>query len=113
MSHEALSQQQFGDYTIEVHREPQTHWGLPALHVRTKHEGKTIGGLSVFQRLHDGDQEPRAHPNIWVNEEHQRRGVATAMYAEVGRHWPSVPIEHSPHASPAAKALNKTLGGNF
>jgi len=101
---------QFDDYTIEVQHEPQTHWGLPAMHVKAQHEGKTIGGLSVYQRLHDGDAAPRAHPNVWVKEEHQRRGVATAMYAEVSRRWPSVTIQHSAHASDAGKALNRTLG---
>lgn len=101
-AHDALSQVQF-----EVQHVEQTHWGLPALHVRAKHEGKVIGGLSVHQRQLDGGLV--AHPNVWVKEEHQRKGVATAMYAEVKRHWPDVPIQHSEHASPAAKALNRTL----
>lgn len=105
MSQRALGEQ----FDLHVEHEPQTHWGLPAIHVKAKHEGKVIGGLSVHQRLYDGAAGPVAHPNVWVREEHQRKGVATAMYGEVKRHWPDVPIEHSEHASDAAKALNRTL----
>lgn len=106
-----LSPDQFpaGEYSIQVREEPQTHWGLPALHVTAQHAGKTVGGLSVHQRLHDGADAPVAHPNVWVNPEHQRKGLATAMYARVTDRWPDVPIQHSEHASEAAKALNRTL----
>lgn len=96
-------------YQFQVREEPETHWGLPALHVITHHEGKKVGGLSVHQRIHDEAAGPVAHPNVWVDQEHQRRGLATAMYARVAERWPDVPIEHSEHASEAAKALNRTL----
>jgi len=97
------------EYSIQVREEPQTHWGLPALHVTAHHAGKKVGGLSVHQRLYDGADAPVAHPNVWVNPEHQRKGLATAMYAQVADRWPDVPIQHSEHASEAAKALNRTL----
>lgn len=105
---DSLSPHQF---VLQVHEEPKTErWGLPKLRVDAQVEGKTIGSLSVHQRLHDGDQAPVGVPNVYVNEEHQRKGVATAMYAEVKRRWPDVPIQHSEHASAAAQALNRTLG---
>lgn len=95
-------------YSLDVTEDPKTErWGLPALHVRTKHDGREVGGLSVHQR--QGDDGLEGHPNVWVDEEHQRKGLATAMYAEVKRRWPDVPIIHSEHASDAAKALNRTL----
>ena len=103
-------------YQFQVREQPETRWGLPALHVSAHWAGKDdrgrpvtqkVGGLSVHQR--HGAEGPVAHPNVWVNEEHQRKGIATEMYAQVAQHWPDVPIVHSEHASESAKALNRTL----
>jgi ribosomal protein S18 acetylase RimI-like enzyme len=95
-------------YTMAVREDPSTErWGLPALHVKVRHGGREVGALSVHQR--DIDDERVGHPNIYVDPEHQRQGLASAMYAEVHRRWPKVPVVHSEHASDAAKALNQRL----
>lgn len=100
------------DYTLRVREEAATErWGLPKIEIKVVHDGRPVGSLSVHQRLLDHEDGPVGHPNIYVDPEHQRKGLATAMYAEVKRRWPDIPIRHSEHASDAAKALNRTLAG--
>lgn len=101
-------------YSMHVREDPKTErWGLPAIHVDVHHNGgkRPVGSLSVHQR--DLDVGRVGHPNIYVNEEHQRKGLATAMYAEVHRHWPDIPVEHSEDASDQARELNKSLRQTF
>lgn len=109
-------------YSMHVEENPKTErWGLPAVHVRIKHtvhglngsRSKEVGGLSVHQRSFDGGATVVGHPNVSVHPDHRRKGLATAMYAEVHRRWPDVPIVHSPDRSDDARALDQTLKDKF
>ncbi len=100
-------------YTIEVFERPVDNrdlpWhGLPGLYVEVKHEGKRVSGLGAFQT---GDGTSSV--NIWVDEQHQRKGVAMAMYAEIHKRWPTVPIKHQEHRSNDARALDPALRAEF
>ena len=104
------AQQLPSGYDMDVREQETTRWGLPALHVRVRHDGKPVAGLSVHQRQDDTTGGALVgHPNIDVDPEHQRKGLGTAMYAEIHRRWPDVPVVHSEHASDDARALNQTL----
>ena len=100
-------------YAMEVQEEEETHWGHPALHLKVNHEGKPVAGLGVFQRPDPETGSLVGNPNVWVYPEHQRKGLGTAMYAEVHRRWPGIPMMHSPHQSDDAQALNQTLKERF
>lgn len=101
-------------YVMEVVEKKKTErWGLPQLMLRVLYEGREVGGLGVHQRSFDGGVTVVGHPNISVNPDHQRKGLASAMYAEVHRRWPNVLIEHSEYASDDARALNQSLKDEF
>ena len=102
-------------YTLRTREEEKTQrWGLPALHVDVRHDGQQVGSLSVHQRQDATTGGALVgHPNIYVDPDHQRKGLGTALYAEVHRRWPDVPVVHSPHASDDARALNETLKDRF
>ena len=102
-------------YALRTREEEKTQrWGLPALHVDVRHDGQQVGSLSVHQRQDATTGGALVgHPNIYVDPEHQRKGLGTALYAEVHRRWPDVPVVHSPHASDDARALNETLRDRF
>ena len=117
--HEASRHTAAGDlppgYTLRTREEEKTQrWGLPALHVDVRHDGQQVGSLSVHQRQDATTGGALVgHPNIYVDPDHQRKGLGTALYAEVHRRWPNVPVVHSPHASDDARALNESLKGKF
>lgn len=114
-------------YTIEVEEreEPDHPSGRShLLWVRALSEGRVIGELSVSRApdRYAGDDSPAARNGrafsvnaIWIKPEHRRKGLATAMYAEVHRRYPGVPVMHSfgQGQSADARALNKTLKERF
>jgi GNAT superfamily N-acetyltransferase len=102
-------------YSLRTREEEKTQrWGLPALHVDVRHGGQQVGSLSVHQRQDATTGGALVgHPNIYVDPDHQRKGLGTALYAEVHRRWPDVPVVHSPHASDDARALNESLKDRF
>lgn len=86
--------------------------GMPKMDVYATHQGREVGHLGVHQRTGE-DGSPFIVPNISVHPEHQRKGLATAMYGEVHKHWPGIPVVHSEHRTDDARGLDRSLAEHF
>jgi GNAT superfamily N-acetyltransferase len=103
-------------YVMEVHE--GTRYGQPTVTVLVKHQDDPdtpVAALGLMRRANplpkSEDPEVFEVNAVQVYPEHQRKGIATAMYDEVHKRYPGVPVLHSfgPGQSTDARALNKTL----
>lgn len=109
-------------YTMEVHEEMVQGYikDPPYLKVTivVKHAGQPAAALGVTRTR---DPRPRQEGEVFsvnaieVYPEHQRKGLATAMYAELHRRYPDTPVSHSwgMAQSGDARALNDRLKQRF
>lgn len=94
-----LSPEQFGDYTLE-HETPDSFSTLHAIHA--KHEGRTVGAMTW---------KAKELQNVTVDEEHRRRGVATAMW-QMGQQARPRP-KHSGDRTDAGDSWARKVGGRL
>lgn len=94
-----LSPQQFGEYTLE-YEPPDSFSTLHA--IRAKREDRLVGAMTWrTKELH----------NVHVDEEHQRKGIASAMWKMGQDARPRV--KHSSQRTDAGDAWAKSVGGRL
>ncbi len=94
-----LNSQQFGEYTLE--HEPAD--GFSTLHaIRVKHEDRLVGAMTWRTK----DVE-----NVYVDEDHRRKGLATAMW-QMGQEMTPRP-KHSSDRTDAGDAWARAVGGRL
>ena len=92
---------------------PDVAWnGMPRIEVQIHHGGKTVGSVGAHQRF-DENGSTFIVSHVYVDPNHQRRGLATAMYGELHNQWPGIPVVHSEHRSDDARALTPHLQNTF
>lgn len=101
MSHRAVNPRQFGDYTLSYH---PPEMGVNVHTIRAEHEGQAVGAMVWTRKSHE------IH-NVHVQPDHQRKGLATAMW-NMGQELRPKP-KHSPDRTESGDAWARKVGGRI
>jgi hypothetical protein len=102
MSHDAINQEQFGDYTL---RYEKPDMDIPRHRITaTNPHGYPVGQMAWHPKT-------KAVTGITVDPEDQRQGIATAMW-KMGQNVRPKPV-HSADRTTAGEAWAKSVGGKL
>jgi hypothetical protein len=102
MSHDAINQEQFGDYTLR-YRKPDMDYPRHSI-TALNPTGFPVGSIHWHPETH-------AITNVNVRDEEQRKGIATAMW-KMGQQIRPKPV-HSADRTRAGEAWAKSVGGRL